>query len=190
MNDYYSIKEKELIVHNAKKQPPIIYIKYGVWCIVLFLCLCSLIFKENFFLEINKTSLWLLIALVFSTLFIKKKKIDAKSDFELRLYKDKLVLYRPKITYSKRMTRREVNTIYYNDLEDIKYNKKNNSLYIHGNVHFKWTKYNTNSSILQDVPYRDKKIDKTLCFLNTDYIDMDDFIKQVETHSNIKIIKE
>lgn len=191
MDNYYSIKENELIVHDSKKQPLILFLKYATWGVIVFLISCSLIFKDNFFLEINKNSLLFLIALFISTLFIRRKQVPYKSEFELRLYEDKLVFYRPRIVYSPRMIRREENAVLYKDLEKIVYRKTNNSCYIYGDIHIKWTKYQKeNNEVLEDIPYKDTKINKTLLFFNTNYIEMDKFIKDIEAHSSIKIIQE
>lgn len=187
--EYYSIKEKEMIVRNCPKQPLSTYFKYAVWGLLAFLVissiLISLFFHDNFIFNFDiKFYLMVLVSFI-SSLFIKKKKMPVESDMELRLYDDKLVLYRPKIKYSKRMIRREINTVYFTDLERIVYKKDNNRCYIYGNVIFEWNRFN--NDIMQDIPYRNKKINKTLLFFNTHYINMDNFIKKVSENSRIRI---
>lgn len=107
---------------------------------------------------------------------------------EIQLHSDCLVLYRPHIVYSKRMERREYNRVNYNELEKIVYKTNNEAFYIYGDVEMCWTRYC--SGQLQEKPYKHEKIKKTLLFFNTNFIDMDKFIEEVEKNSDIKIIKE
>lgn len=162
-------------------------IKNAVIVIVAILIIGSFIFQDNLFSELSWTARILLICLAIGVMFTgKKEEIDTPA--ELRFYNDYLVLFRPKKYYSKKVIRQEYFIFNYNEITKVKFlsNSHSKRIHIYGNTHAIWYNFNSDGS-LPATPTYDKSINDTLAYFTTFKNTDIDFIREIETHSPIKV---
>jgi len=165
-------------------------IKTAVIIIVAILIIGSFIFQDNLFSELNWTARILLICLAIGVMFTgKSEEIDTPA--ELRFYNDYLVLFRPQKYYSKKVIRQEYFIFNYNEITKIKFLSSSPSkrIHIYGNTHAIWYNFNSDGS-LPTKPTYDRDVKDTVAYFTTFKNPDIDFVKEIETHSPIKVITE
>ena len=146
----------------------------------------SLLFRENLLREFHWTTLCLLVCLVVAILLSREKKEMVASPVELRFYDEYMVLYRPKRYYTKKVTRREVNTMKYSDITKCLYKKDVHRIHFYSTVDAKWYNFDYDGTV-GDVPDYDRVVEDTLLYIDTACADAESIIKEIEAHSPIKV---
>lgn len=103
-------------------------------------------------------------------------------------YKDKMIIYRDKRVYSEKEARREWTEVYYDDIKEFKYRMKSERLSVGCKQHAIFYNYNRDGS-LKEKPSYDKTTDSGF-IINLQFIGDLDIVKEIETHSPIKVLVE
>lgn len=107
------------------------------------------------------------------------------SPCELYFYDEYLILFRPMVYYSKNNIRQEWHKYYYKDIKKCEYRTKVKKINLYGlykGVYYKYKKDGT----LNLTPSYDRTVD-SICRFYTVFEPNIDFVKEIETHSPIKI---
>ncbi len=137
-------------------------LKIIVCVIIGVLCLGTLVFGENLFLEINPFALIMLGGLAISVFFGGKKQMKA-APMEIWFFDDHLVILKVKHYYSKNLSRKEFNKIYYKDISGIKWNEITQQVTFRGAFEIEWYKYNEDGS-LESAPSDKRTVEGMSCF--------------------------
>lgn len=162
-------------------------IKTAVLIIVAILIVGSFIFQDNLFAELSWTARLLLISLAIGVMF-KGKYEEIPSPMELRFYNDYLVVYWEKKYYSKKVIRKIYDKFYYKDIHNIQFRKNINRVNIYGIVEGTWYNYNNDGSLPQNPTYH-KTVD-AICYFYTKLNPDIDIVKEIESHSPVKVTIE
>lgn len=184
-NPLFVVKSYELINIPKKELKPIQYkLSNIVWIIVTVLIVGSFVFKENMFSSLSWVSRVLLVLLAISVSYHGGYK-KTKSQFEIWFYDDRLVFYRPKRYYNYKVTRREYNTFYYEDISKIIYRTGTHRINIEGRFLAQWYNYDLKSGEVLNTPKKNKKIDSLVWLYpdTTDNIDYVSIFEHYTTHS-------
>lgn len=157
-----------------------------VWTIVGIIIIGSLLFEDNIFMGLPLTAKIMLIALVVLFGFYDGKKEYAPSPMELQFYDDHLVFYLPKRYYSKRVIRKQINTLVYSTITSCIYGAESKRIKIFGDGHTVWYNYRKDGSLPKN-PSKEFSFTKGMIYFNTRLVTDIDFIKEIEEHSPIKV---
>lgn len=160
-------------------------IKIAVIVIIAVIILGSIIFQDNLFSEFSWTTRIILISLALGVMFTGKTE-KIKSPIEIRFYDDYLVVYREKRFYSKKVSRKEFNKFLYSDITSCEFNLNVKRVDLVGKVDATWYDYNKDGSIPQNPTYH-KIVDGGICYFYTDLEENLDIVKELETHSPLKV---
>ncbi len=188
MEPNYVLKTNEAVLMPQKDNSKIHRIKVAVWVIVAVIVIASFVLGISVFSEISWTARCLLIALAIGTCFIGPKRVNVPSPIELQFFDDYLILYRPKRYYNARVTRREINRMYYSEISKCLFKSESQRLHIYGTVHAKWFNYKKDGSICETPTY-DRDVKDTLLYISTRCSDAD-FVSEIEKHSPLTVLTE
>lgn len=170
---------------NDTKSKTLSWVKKTTLIIVAILIIGSFIFGDNLFSELSFSAKSLLIALIMG-LFFTKTTEHVPSPFEIWFFDEYFVVYRLKRYYSKKVSRKEFNKFFYNDIEKCTYNNVTKRFDIIGKVDAYWYDYNKDGSVPTEPTYH-RIVDGGICYFYTGMSQEIDFVKEVEEHSPIKI---
>lgn len=180
---FYDSSLKKVNDKNSK-------IKTAVVIIVSILIIGSFIFQENLFAELNWTARILLISIAIGVMFTGKTE-DVKTPAELRFYDEYLVLFIQSKYYSKKITRQEILTMKYKDISKcvIEENTHSKMIKIYGDGRSVWYNFKTDGS-LPTQPTEDRTYKNGMIYFTTHLNNDIDFIKEIEKHSPLKVLKK
>ena len=156
----------------------------AVFCVIIF---GSFAFRSNLLKEMSSYSVITLFAL-FICSFIFQRINWIASEVEWSFYQDKMIIYRDKRVYSDKKASREWTEVYYDDIKEFKYRVKSERLSITCRQHAIVYDYNRDGS-LKEKPSYDKTTDSGF-IINLQFIKDLDIVKEIETHSPIKVLVE
>lgn len=182
-NYVLTTNETVLIPRNKKVNSLIL----PTWIIIITIIVISIIFQENLFLKLERTTQVLFVSIVITIFSVGGLK-NAPSPIELRFYDEYLIVYRAKRYYDRKVTRMEYNKFIYKDVERCVYRSNQERLHIYGIVSVEWYNYSKSGEVpLQ--PTITKTAD-SLIFIRTSVSPDVDFISEIEKHTPIKVIIE
>ncbi|GGA79698.1 hypothetical protein [Ornithinibacillus halotolerans] len=182
----YVLKAKEAMLVPKNPNPWLGRIKKGVWIIVAFVILSSLIFQENMFKELSWSSQVMLVVLAVGLTFADGSH-RVPSPFEIWFYDDYLILYREKYYYSRKVQRKEYWKFYYNEIEKIEFGTVKMRIAIYGDVEAIWYDYNKDGTVPEKPTYH-RNVNRTICYFYTSADPDVDFVAEIEKHSPIKVV--
>ena len=138
----YVFKANEGVLVPKNNNPAFGYIKKAVWIIVGIIVIGSLIFQDNLFGKITWDTRILLIVLAFASLFLGGGSKRVPSPFEIWFYDEYLVIYREKLYFDRKVSRKMYDKFYYKDIHRCEYIKVNKRINIYGIVEGNWYNYN------------------------------------------------
>lgn len=156
--------------------------------LIVVILVMSIVFRENILSELNWSARILLIILFIKTAAAKRDE-EAPSPIDLVFYDDRIVLYRPYHYHSRRLQRREWQTMYYRDIEKCVYRAQTQKMCFFGTadcLSYDFTK----DGRLSKTPSFQKHVEKGLCYFYTKFCTDVDLAGEIEAHSPIKVIIE
>ena len=185
----YVLKTNEAVLMPIENNNTANIIKICVWIIVGIIVLGSILFQENLFSELSWTARIMLIVVAVGFGFYDGKKEYCPSPMELQFYDEYLVLYLPKRYYSKRVTRKQINTMKYADISKCAFKAKSNRIHIYGNGTSVWYNYKKDGSLPEN-PTESRTFTQGLIYFNTSLASDVDFIREIETNSPLHVVVE
>lgn len=179
--------ESDLVPIPPKKG--YVFLRVGVWSVVVILVLGSLLFQDNLFMELSGTTRVLLIVLAIGVTFWGNKKEYSPSPLELRFYDEYIVFYLEKKYYSKRVTRMEFVKMKYTEISKCEYDIKNKRVYVRGNGISRLYNYKKDGTLPSE-PTDIRDFKRGLMYFGTWFMEDIDIKKEIEEHSPIKVIVE
>ena len=154
--------------------------------VIIGLIVCSVIFGENMFAEMGFSGI---VAIVFVAGVLVKNggHEDVPSPIELQFFDEYLIIYRPKLYLSKRVTRKDIAQFYYKDITKCVYYEKLQRLHIYGGGTFTWYNYRKDGT-LPETPTDVRNPEEGIDIISTRCAPDVDFKKEIEEHSPIKVI--
>lgn len=155
--------------------------------IVALISLVSIVYKENFFLEMSVLGKITIGLIILAVLICNIKKKEVPSPIELQFYDDYFILYLPKRYYSKRVTRKEVNKMMYSDISKCVYKANAQRIHIYGNGSFEFYNYNKKEGTVPQIPTKIGNYQNGLLYFNTSYCSDINIVDEISKHSPIKV---
>ncbi len=180
----YKLAFKEIILVSKNESKTKDIVKFLVMFFIFGGIGLSLLVGENIFSEFSFI-VWVCILSGVVYLVKHSGNKQLSSDCELWFYDDRIVQYRPKVYYSKKMTRREYYIFLYKDIEKCWYRTTSGKIDIFGVVEQIFYDYDKNGNLKDKPSYH-----KTINSMNNFYVTLEpdiDFVKIIETHSPIKV---
>lgn len=167
----------------------------GMWSVIQKVCIAaflviivgSLVLQTNLLGELSAYAIFIFVALFIAS-FFNQKSVWVPSPIELRFYPDRLVVYREKCVYSEKMARKEWIEMYYADTTRFVLRTSSKRLSVSGKMHSIYNKYNKDGT-LPEKPYHDRVADAGYT-INLHFIEDLDIVKEIETHSPLKVTLE
>lgn len=159
-------------------------VKIAVWILLGAIVLLSLLTGENVFRDLA----WpVKLAVIVLTLWAIGFNTDelAPTPMELRFYDDRLVVCHDRRVYSPRKARREIRTIYYQDVKECQYRPKRARINIIGRFEDTWYQFPPDGSPPAQASHQ-KTVDGAITF-HTYFSSEIDFATEIETHSPLKV---
>ena len=188
MHPNYVLKANDGVLVPKNENPVLGYIKKAMWIIVGIIVIGSLIFQDDLFGKITWNTRLILIALAIGSLFVGGGSIRVPSPFEIWFYDDYLIIYREKLYYNRKLSRREYDKMFYKDIHRCQYRTVCEKINFFGIVEGIWYDYNKDGSLPERPTYH--KTADTLCYFYTTELPKIDFVSEIESHSPIKVIIE
>ncbi len=161
-------------------------LKKVVWIIVGVIIIGSIIFRENLFMGLSWSTRMLLISLVIYTFFIGSKSIWMEVPIELQFFEEYLIVYRPSYYYTKKVTRREYNTMKYSEISRILFRKDSQRINIYGDVHIVWYLIDVEGNI-GEKPTDNRRAEGAFQVIETRFMKNMDIIDVLEKYTNKKV---
>lgn len=139
------------------------FVRIATWGIVGAIIIGSLIFQSNLLSEMSWTSRMILVALAIGISFWRPKTNPTPSEIEVWFYDDYFIVYRNKRYYSRKVTHREFNKFYYNDVSGMDYDCLTHRFNIHGKIDATFFKYDKGGNV-PNTPYYHKVTDGGICY--------------------------
>jgi|BioPla2DNA2_1021312.scaffolds.fasta_scaffold17846_4 hypothetical protein len=162
------------------------YVRTATWVIVGVIIIGSLIFQSNLLSEMSWTSRMILIALAIGISFWGPKTNPTPSEIEVWFYDDYFVVYRNKRYYSPKVTHREFNKFYYNDVSGMDYDCRTHRFNIHGKIDATFFKYDKGGNV-PNTPYYHKVTDGGICYFYIINNDAEIIISTMEQYVGKKV---
>ena len=182
---YYVLRANEGVRVPKNDSLVLYYLKKMIWWIIVLLIVCSFIFRDNLFLNVNIGVLGLLIC-VYLYIKILTKEVFVPSPFEIRFYADFMIIYREKYYYHTKLSRKQYDKFFYKDIHNCLYKKTSHRISIFGIVEGVWYDYKKDGTISNQPTYH-KTVD-SICYFYTNMAPDVDFVVELETHAPIKVI--
>ena len=179
--------EAVLVPVQPAKIPP--FIKKGVMIIWAAILVLSLLFRTNMLREISGLAVAVLIGLSITVMLSGPKKDYVPSKMELMFFEDKLILYRPQRYYNERVTRREICEMKYADITSCVYKMRSGRIHFYGDGVTTWFNMRKDGTF-PEKPTKVNRYKNGLLFFSTKCAHGTDFVKEIETHSPLRVIKE
>lgn len=160
--------------------------RIAIWAIVSIIILLSFIVNENFFTEVLPPELTLILVPLYFWSVFTVDHIRVPSPFEIWFYDDYLIVYREKRYYNKKVSRKEYNKFFYNDISKVEYRTLSNRIQIYGTVEAIWYDYNKDGTLPEQPTYHRKVHDTFVYFYTTESSEVD-FVSEIEEHTPIMI---
>jgi hypothetical protein len=162
-------------------------IKKAIIILIVIIVLGSIFFQENLFSEFPWTTKVLFISMAIGVLISNNSK-RVPFAIEIHFFNDYLLIYREKLYYSKKISRKRYDKFLYKDIHECVYRKTTQRINIYGIDEATWYNYKKDGS-LPNRPTLHKTVD-SIVFFNTSQEPNIDFVEEIETHSPIKVIIE
>jgi len=181
-NYVLKFNEGNMVPKHESVAKDIVKTLFYVWAVILILG--SIASGSFLFWEMSlmaKCSFFAVIGFLLKTRGYERKK----SPCELWFYNDYLILFRPRVYYSKRNIRQEYYKYFYRDIKKCEYRTKVKKINLYGvyeGILYKYRKDGT----LSAKPFYHRRVD-SICRFYTVFEPDIDFVKKIETHSPIKI---
>ena len=185
----YAIKTYEAVLMPIEDNKGKIWLRNCVWAIIGIIIIGSFVLDINIFKEISWTVRIYLIILAIGFGFYGEKKEYVPSPMELQFYDDYLVLYLPKRYYSRKVTRKQINTMKYSEISKCVLKNKSNRIQIYGNGNSVWYNYKKDGSI-PSKPTEERRFTEGMIYFNIQFASEIDFKEEIESHSPLRVIVE
>lgn len=185
----YTIKTYEAVLIPTEDNKAKIWLRNCAWAIIGIIIISSFVLDINMFEEISWTARIFLITVAIGFGFFGEKKEYVPSPMELQFYDDYLVLYLPKRYYSRRITRKQINTMKYSEISKCVLKNKSNRIQIYGNGNSIWYNYKKDGSI-SSKPTEERRFTEGMIYFNIQFASEIDFKEEIESHSPLKVIVE
>ncbi|MBQ8210273.1 MAG: hypothetical protein IJZ35_06810 [Clostridia bacterium] len=185
----YILRINEAVFMPVERNKIKYAIKIFVWVIVAVIILSSLIFQDNMFSELSWMSRAFLICLAVGFGFYGNKTELTPSHMELQFFNDYVVVYRPNRYYSRRVTRKEIIKINYCDISRCVLKTQAQRIHIYCGGVSTFFKLKSNGTFPQS-PTEVRNFAEGLVYFDISFIKDVDIVKEIETHSPIKVIVE
>ncbi len=185
----YVLKTNEAVLMPVNQNKWLSVLRPALLVIIGILIVGSFVFGDNLFGELTWSTRIILILLAGFAFLFSGKEENVPSPIELQFYDDYLILFRPKCYYNKKVTRMEINKMYYSEIKKCAYISNLQRVHIYGDLHAKWYNYDGNGNISSKPSY-DRFVKDTMCYFRTRLAPDVDFIKEIEEHSPIKVVTE
>lgn len=157
------------------------YIKITVWIIISAIVIGSLIFKDNLLNEMSWTTKMILVSLAIGIGFWNTKKTLVASPLEIQFYDNFLVVFREKRYYNRKISRKEFNKFYYEDISKLEYNHITKRFDLIGKIDAMWFDYNKDGSVPKNPTYH-RIVDGGICYFYIINNDEEDIISNMERY--------
>lgn len=161
----------------------------GVRVIIGILVLGLLFFEDNLFAEVNWTARILLTVIALGVTFKGEKTDYCPSPIEIQFYDDYFVIFSPARYYDRWETRQQIQRMNYQHVSRCVYDMRNTCIKIYGKGNSTWYKYKKDGT-LPDKPTKVNDFSEGMFYFDTRLATDVDFIKEIETHSPLKITVE
>ena len=188
-NSNYVIKTSEAVLMPIEENKGKKIIRNCVWTIIGVILVSSFLFDINIFSELSWPVRIFLIIIVLGFGLYGGKKEYVPSPMELHFEDDCLVIYSPKRYYDSRVTRKDISIMKYSEISKCVFKARSNRIQIYGNGKSVWYNYNKDGS-LPEKPTKEKQFTEGMIFFNTQFAIEIDFIKEIESHSPLKVVVE
>lgn len=188
-NSNYAIKTYEAVLMPTEDNKGKRWLKNCVWVIIGIIFIGSFVLDINVFEELSWPVRIFLIILAIGFGFYGGKKEYMPSPMELHFYDDYLVLYLPKRYYSRKVTRKQINTMKYSEISKCVLKNKSNRIQIYGNGNSVWYNYKIDGSI-PSKPTEERRFTEGMIYFNIQFASDIDFKEEIESHSPLKVIVE
>lgn len=185
----YVIKTNEAVLMSIETDKSKNVIKICTWIIIGIVLIGSFLLDINIFSELSFGAKIFLIIIVLGLIFYDGKKEYTPSPMELYFFDDYLMMYLPKRYYSKRVSRKQIEIMKYSEISKCVLKANSNRIQIYGDGKAIWYNYNKDGS-LPEKPTKEKQFTEGMIYFNIQFATDIDFIKEIETHSPLKVIIE
>ena len=183
----YILKANETTLEPVEGREYFLYLKDGICLITGIITVLSFVIEDFVLSDLSILSRVLLLVVSFILYFFWGiDKVNARTPIEISFYDDYMVFYRPKICYSKKLSRMEYSTIYYKDVTRCVLDTKLKRITIAGDYHFQWYNYNKNGNPTSKPTY-DRFVKGTIDVIRTRMVPEIDFVSEIESHTPLKI---
>lgn len=155
----------------------IIFITIGVMIVA------SILFQVNIFMEMSFQVRIIYIGLILWAL-ANGGSVRMPSEMEIQFYDDYLIIYNEKKYYSKKLSRKCIDKIYYKDVKQCQYRISKKRINIYGIVEKIRYDYRKDGTISEEPDV--KHVVDGGCFFYTALSNVD-FVKEIEEHSPLKV---
>lgn len=149
---------------------------------IALLIITSIVLQYNFIAEFSISTKILLVGCIVNLFNLRVKKEWVPSPMEIQFFDEYLIIYKPKRYYSEKVTRLEIDKMPYNRITRCLYKKRSKRVHIYGDVDAKWWDYAKNGNLPKSPTY-DRIVKDTFQYFDTHFMDVENLIKEVETHS-------
>ena len=188
-NSNYAIKTYEAVLMPTEDNKGKRLLKNCVWVIIGIIFIGSFVLDINVFEKLSWSARILLIILAIGFGFYGEEKEYMPSPMELHFYDDYLVFYLPKRYYSRKVTRKQINTMKYSEISKCVLKNKSNRIQIYGNGNSVWYNYKKDGSI-PSKPTEERRFTEGMIYFNIQFASDIDFKEEIESHSPLKVIVE
>ncbi len=171
--------------NNAAAEP----IRIIVWVIIGIIIVGSFIFQDNLFAELSWSARVFLIILALGVTFATSGLESVPSPMELQFYDDYFIFYKPKRYYSKRVTRMSYITMKYSEVTKCAYLTRAQRFQIYGSGKSVWYNYRKDGT-LPPVPTESRMVKGGMIYFDVSLAPNVDFIREIETHSPMRVVLE
>jgi hypothetical protein len=161
------------------------FLRTATWVIVGAIIIGSLIFQSNLLSDMPWTTIVLLISLVIT--FGRQKTNPTPSEIEVWFYDDYLVIYRNKRYYSPKVSYREFNKFYYNDVSEMTYDCRTQRFNVYGKIDATFFKYDKGGNV-PNAPHYHKVTDGGICYFYVINNDAEIIISTMEQYVGKKVL--
>jgi len=182
-NPKYTIKTQESVSMPTGSNQPFATLRIVVWVIVAVMLLGSFILDANLLSELSWTTRIILISLVIGSFSWGPKSQPVASPLEIRFYDDYLIVFRKKRYYSKKVSRKEYNKFFYDDISKLEYDYRLKRLDLIGKIDAMWFNYNKDGSVPQNPTYH-RIVDDGICYFYVNGNDADIILDYLEKYTS------
>lgn len=184
---YYILRTNEKVMIPKNDSKLLYYLRKSIIVICVIIIIWSIFAQKFILFDLNSASVISLIIGVIAVFSLSEKKEQA-APLELQFYKDYLIVYKRKHYYDTKLSRMEFDKFYYKDITKCQYKAISKRILIFGKVEGTWYNYKNDGTVSLQPSYH--KTTESMSSFYTDIAPEIDFVKEIESHSPIKVIIE